>query len=535
MRKRLLLLALLPMIVLALVIAMAVNNGSRLNHNFEALFKDRLQPVSQLKVLADAYAVAIVDALHKYRAEVFDADTLRQELDAAQQRGDQAWNAYLASSMTPDEQVLIAQVRVDLQNVRQLVNRYRSALDEGRLRALEPIAFNRELYGTFDPFGGELAELIDLQLREGQKLGVSTGELYESMRNTFIGIGLIALLVVLSMTMLIGHSIIRPLAALRGVIAAVQEHSNLTLRANSDGRDEVADTARAFNTLLEHQQALICHLTDTATQLAAAAEEMNAISAQASHCAATQGDQTNMVATAVHEMSVAVQEVAQNAQNMAGAAAEANREARQGRALVQANLNAIHDLFSSVEEAGVVIDGLHSHSDDIGKVLGVIQSIAEQTNLLALNAAIEAARAGEAGRGFAVVADEVRGLAGNTQQATESIRSMIERLQHGARSAVNAMVRSREQAQNSVGHARQADEVLNQIALAIEGIADGNVQISAATEEQTAVVSEISQNITGLNDSIGEVVSGAGQSSQASRELAHLASGLRQQVQRFIA
>ncbi|MFG0586051.1 methyl-accepting chemotaxis protein [Pseudomonas sp. THAF187a] len=262
---------------------------------------------------------------------------------------------------------------------------------------------------------------------------------------------------------------------------------------------------------------------------------MSAISAQASQAATSQGDQTNMVATAVHEMSVAVQEVAQNAQNMAGAAADANREARQGRDLVQANLNAIRGLSSSVDEAGKVIDSLHNQSDEISKVLGVIQSIAEQTNLLALNAAIEAARAGEAGRGFAVVADEVRALASNTQQATESIRSMIDGLQSGARSAVSAMQQSREQAQNSVSHAREADEVLNHIALAIEGIADGNVQISAATEEQTAVASEISQNINGLNDSIGEVVNGAEQSSLASRDLAQLASGLQQQIQRFTA
>ncbi|CAE6961795.1 MAG TPA: methyl-accepting chemotaxis protein [Pseudomonas oleovorans] len=534
-RMRLLFLALLPLVVLVLVIGMAVNNASRLNQSFEELFKDRMQPVSQLKVFADAYAVTIVDSLHKYRAELFDEAKLREALASARQRGDQAWKAYLATNMTADEKARVERVRVDLQQVQQLVDQYMGKLDGGQLRAIEPRSFNRELYGTFDPLGSELEQLIALQLSEGEKLGVRTGELYQSMRNTFIGIGVVALLLVLLVALVIGLSIIRPLSALRGVISEVQENANLTLRANADGRDEVADTARAFNTLLEHQQALIRHLTETATQLAAAAEEMSAISAQASQAATSQGDQTNMVATAVHEMSVAVQEVAQNAQSMAGAAAGANREARQGRDLVQANLNAIRGLSSSVDEAGKVIDSLHSQSDEISKVLGVIQSIAEQTNLLALNAAIEAARAGEAGRGFAVVADEVRALASNTQKATESIRSMIEGLQSGARSAVSAMQQSREQAQNSVSHAKEADEVLNHIALAIEGIADGNVQISAATEEQTAVASEISQNINGLNDSIGEVVNGAEQSSLASRDLAQLASGLQQQIQRFTA
>ena len=534
-RMRLIFLALLPLIVLVLVIGMALNNASRLNQSFEELFRDRMQPVSQLKVFADAYAVTIVDSLHKYRAEVFGEGKLREELAAARQRGDQAWKAYLATDLTQEENLRIDRIRGDLQKVQQLVDRLVGQLDGGRLRALEPIAFNRELYDTFDPLGNELEGLITLQLHEGEKLGTRTGELYASMRNTFIGIGAVALFLVLAVTLLISLSIIRPLSALRGLISEVPQSSNLTLRADSAGRDEVADTARAFNTLLEHQQSLIRHLTDTATQLATAAEEMSAISAQASRAATSQGDQTNMVATAVHEMSVAVQEVAQNAQGMASAAADANREARQGRDLVQANLSAIRELSSSVEQAGEVIDNLHSQSDEISKVLGVIQSIAEQTNLLALNAAIEAARAGEAGRGFAVVADEVRSLAGNPQKATESIRGMIEGLQSGARSAVSAMQQSREQAQSSVSHAREADEVLTHIALTIESIADGNVQISAATEEQTAVASEISQNINGLNDSISEVVSGAEQSSVASRDLAQLASGLQQQIQRFTA
>ncbi|MGA4323120.1 methyl-accepting chemotaxis protein [Ectopseudomonas hydrolytica] len=534
-RTRLLFLALLPLLVLILVIAMAVNNASRLNDSFEELFKDRLQPVSQLKVFSDAYAVAIVDSLHKYRARLFDEARLRQELTSARQRGDQAWQAFLATKMSEDEVQRVGRVRSHLQQVQQLVDQYTSRIDGGQLRGIEDATFNRELYNTFDPLGSELEALIALQLSEGEKLGMQTGRVYASMRNTFIAIGAVALLLVLLIAVLISLSIIRPLSALRGVISKVQESANLTLRADAAGRDEVADTARAFNTLLDHQQALIRHLSETATQLAAAAEEMNAISLQASRAAAAQGDQTSMVATAVHEMSVAVQEVARNAQTMAGAAADANREARQGRDLVQANLLAIRDLSSSVDEAGKVIDSLNSKSDEISKVLSVIQSIAEQTNLLALNAAIEAARAGEAGRGFAVVADEVRSLASNTQQATESIRSMIDGLQNGARSAVNAMQQSREQAQSSVNHAREADVVLNHIAHAIEGIADGNVQISAATEQQTAVAGEISQNISSLNDSIGEVVSGAEQSSLASRELAQLASGLQQQVQRFTA
>jgi len=534
-RARLLLLAVVPLLVLIVVIGMALSNASKLNASFDELFGDRMQPISQLKVVSDAYAVAMVDALHKYRAEVFDENQLRKAFSEARQRGDQAWAAYIATKLTREESARVERTRPHFQRVQQLVEQYLGQVANGQLRAAPADRFNRTLYDAFDPLSGELDGLIGLQLSEGEALGGRTHAQYESIRTTFIVIGVIALLLVLVAALVISLSIIRPLSRLRGLISEVQQSSNLTLRADAAGRDEVADTARAFNLLLEHQQALIRHLTDTATQLAAASEEMSAISAQVSQAAATQGDQTSMVATAVHQMSVAVQEVARNAQATASNAADANKEARQGSELVQSNLTSIQGLSTSVEKAGEVIDTLHSQSDEISKVLGVIQSIAEQTNLLALNAAIEAARAGEAGRGFAVVADEVRSLASNTQKATESIRSMIDALQGGARSAVSAMQLSREQAQNSVSHAREAGEVLNHIAHAIEGIADGNVQISAATEEQTAVANEISQNISSLNDSIGEVVNGAEQSSLASRDLAQLASGLQQQIQRFTA
>ncbi|WP_220814781.1 methyl-accepting chemotaxis protein [Pseudomonas paralcaligenes] len=534
-RARLLLLAVVPLLVLVAVIGMALANASKLNDSFDELFKDRMRPISQLKVVADAYAISMVDALHKYRAGTIDETALRRIFGEARSEGDKAWSEYIATRLTAEESSRVERTKPYLQRVQQLADQYMGQVANGQLLATDATTFNRTLYDTFDPLDGELNGLIALQLNEGERLGAATAAQYLSMRNTFIVIGGVALLLVLGAALAISLSIIRPLSSLRSVISEVQESSNLTLRANADGRDEVSYTARAFNLLLEHQQSLIRHLTDTAVQLAAASEEMSAISTQVSQAATTQGDQTNMVATAVHEMSVAVQEVAQNAQSTAGNADKANKEARQGSELVQSNLRAIQGLSESVEKAGEVIDTLHAQSDEISKVLGVIQSIAEQTNLLALNAAIEAARAGEAGRGFAVVADEVRSLASNTQKATESIRGMIDALQSGARSAVSAMQLSREQAQNSVSHAREAGEVLNHIAHAIEGIADGNVQISAATEEQTAVANEISQNISSLNDSIGEVVSSAEQSSLASRDLAQLANGLQQQIQRFRA
>jgi methyl-accepting chemotaxis protein len=533
-RSRLLLLALLPLAVLLGVMLLAASNAGRLNQSFEALFVDRMQPISQLKEVSDGYAVNMVDALHKYRAGLLDEAALRQSVDAARQRAEQAWRTYTSTRLTTEESGRVERTRPLMARADLLVSELLGTAGDS-LRGESAESFNRRLYTTFDPLSAELDGLVRLQLSEGDKLHREEGEAYSSMKSSFIVIGLVALGLVLVFGLLVSRSIIRPLEALCAVIGQVQSSSDLTLRAADQGDHELARTARAFNAMLEHFQQLIRHLSDSSIQLAAASEEMSAISAQVSDVASNQGQQTTMVATAVHQMSVAIQEVAQNALGMSHIANDARREAQQGTSLVQANLDSIQRLSQSVQQGAEVINRLHSQSDEIGSVLGVIQSIAEQTNLLALNAAIEAARAGEAGRGFAVVADEVRSLASNTQKATESIRKMIDALQDGARQAVGAMQQSSERAAASVSHARESGEVLLHIANAIDGIADGNVQISTATEQQTAVANEISQNITQLNDSIQEVVSGAQQSAIASRDLAQLASGQQGQVQRFRA
>lgn len=278
-RTRLLLLALLPLLVLLGVIALSLSNAGRINQSFESLFLDRMQPISQIKAVSDAYAVSMVDALHKHRAGLLDESALRQTFGEARQQIDKAWRAYTATQLTVEEESRVARAKPLMAAADNLAQELLGEAGE-TLRNEETVSFNRRLYSTFDPLSAELDGLVRLQLDEGTKLHQSAGEEYQGIKGSFIAIGVVALVVVLGFGLLVSQSIIRPLQALCEVIGKVQGSSDLTLRAASAGEDELARTAKAFNAMLEHFQKLIRHLGDSSIQLAAASEEMSAVNTQ---------------------------------------------------------------------------------------------------------------------------------------------------------------------------------------------------------------------------------------------------------------
>ncbi|MGQ7959507.1 methyl-accepting chemotaxis protein [Pseudomonas sp. SP16.1] len=240
-----------------------------------------------------------------------------------------------------------------------------------------------------------------------------------------------------------------------------------------------------------------------------------------------------LVATAVHEMTATAQDVARNATQAAEAASHADQAAHQGRQVVQETSAAIAALASEIGRAAGVVQSLAKDSENIDAILVAIRGIAEQTNLLALNAAIEAARAGEQGRGFAVVADEVRNLAQKTQQATEEIQSMIQQLQRGTREVVKVMEQSQAKTDDSVARADQAADSLEAITRAVSVINDMNTQIASAAEEQSAVAEDINRNVSNIGLVANEVAGGADEASQASAALTRLAEQQRRLINQF--
>lgn len=349
------------------------------------------------------------------------------------------------------------------------------------------------------------------------------------MVSVIIGSTIVAII----LAYLIARSILTPVNNLRNTILEIEHNSDLTRRIEVISDDEIGTTASAFNNMLEKFEALIQQVFSSSSQLATAAEEVSAVAHDSARNVENQRVETDQVATAINEMTATVQEVAQNAQSASGAAASADNEAQSGKAIVNQTADAIARLATEVENAAKVIHGVEQDSESIGSVLDVIKGIAEQTNLLALNAAIEAARAGEQGRGFAVVADEVRTLASRTQQSTTEIEAMIAKLQTGSKQAVHVMEQGKEQANKGTEMAREAASSLDAIARAVANINEMNTQIAAAAEEQTTVSEEINKSVVNISQISEQTANGAVQTTAASTDLSRLANDLQNLVGQF--
>ncbi len=341
-----------------------------------------------------------------------------------------------------------------------------------------------------------------------------------------------AVLSVFGLSYLIKTFITRPLKKVVTAAGSLAE-GDLAARVEHRSGDELGTLAGAFNEMAERFTIMIEQVRETTTRLTSSSQHMAAITTQTKQGVDRQQQETHLIATAMNEMAATVTEVAKNAAYAADFAEQASSAATTGQDVVGHTISSINHLAGEVEKSAAVIQELESHSEAIGSIIDVINNIAEQTNLLALNAAIEAARAGEQGRGFAVVADEVRTLAQRTQESTAEIQEMIERVQSGAAQAVSVMASGRQSAKESVDQASEAGESLDAITQAVSSITDMNVQIASAAEEQSSVAEEMNRNIVSISNVANETAQGADETAQEGEVLAGQAVELQGLVQQF--
>lgn len=343
---------------------------------------------------------------------------------------------------------------------------------------------------------------------------------------------LVALLVGLVASVVISRQITAPLA-LTVELARRIAKGDLTVQAKSSRRDELGDLQNAMQDMAQNLNTLVQGIGMGVTQISTSAEKLSAMSEQTSAGVRQQKVEVDQVATAMHEMASTVQEVARNTTDASAAATLAEEQARHGGAVVKQATLQISELAHAIEDLGGAMNVLTQDSEQIGKVIDVIKAVAEQTNLLALNAAIEAARAGEQGRGFAVVADEVRSLAQRTQDSTKEIETLILALQQGTQAAATLMVSSRERTLDTVDLAHKAEQAITQINHSIGTIQEMSLQISAAAEQQSAVADEINRSILSVRDVADQSAVASEESAAATIELASLGHDLQKMTSHF--
>ncbi|MBJ2267687.1 methyl-accepting chemotaxis protein [Pseudomonas sp. MF6772] len=438
---------------------------------------------------------------------------------------------YEALIVLPEDQVLFDRFKVEQQ---QYLQRQEQVMALSRQNQLEDAVkvVNGEMNHLADTMAGTLGELVTLNKVSANQAAALAQQVFSQSRIGVIGMIALTALITIGLAVLLTRSIVSPLAQSLRVAQGVAS-GDLTGEITVSGKDEPARLQQALKSMQENLRETIQRISQSSSQLASASEELSSVTEDATRGLHQQSQEIEQAATAVNQMTAAVEEVASNAVATSQASRESDRIAQHGREQVHQTVLSIESLADDVTANATQVEDLAQKVYGISKVLDVIRSIAEQTNLLALNAAIEAARAGEAGRGFAVVADEVRALAHRTQQSTQEIEQMIGGIQQGTDQAVSSMQQSNGRARATLEIAKSAGTALEEIASAFTLINERNLVIASASEQQAAVAREVDRNLMNIRDLSMQTSAGANQTSAASQELSRLAVDLNTMVARF--
>ncbi|WP_226503865.1 methyl-accepting chemotaxis protein [Pseudomonas sp. MWU16-30317] len=523
--------------LITLVVGLLGSRGiGQLSESLKSVFSNNLMSVAgtaQAKIKAvgqsrDLYRLYLASASNAPQSV---KDEFLASMDANRQASEKAYAQYRKTPLDDDERAAGDQMDRDWPAYQAMIQQYLTLLKAGDVDNARVLLLG-DVQKAYRVVMDELTVMSDSNDRQ-VKEGAEQAQQRESSAKTVLYSGIVlAFIAALLLGLMISRLISRPIAT---AVASAQRiaSGDLTQSIVSTGKDEAGLLLSALNDMQNSLKSTIQQIASASDQLAGAAEELNTVTDNSSRGLVRQNDEIQQAATAVTEMTSAVEEVAHNAVSTSEASKTTSQQASDGRHKARNAVTAINGATTEIAASTTMVKDLAGQVRDIGKVLDVIRAIADQTNLLALNAAIEAARAGEQGRGFAVVADEVRALAARTQASTGEIEGMISSVQLSADQAVGAMHKSQTLVTNTQALARQTGEALELIADGIAQINDRNMVIATASEEQAHVAREVDRNLLNIQDLSTQSAAGAQQSKAAAQELSSLAVSFNTLVGRF--
>ncbi|PMV18568.1 MULTISPECIES: methyl-accepting chemotaxis protein [unclassified Pseudomonas] len=460
-----------------------------------------------------------------------DRDRVRQDIAQELKRSQSSYSTYRATPLEDDERAAGDKLDQLWPTYISSSDRIMALLDGGQLdqARTELNTTNNELFRQARELIRVMVESNNRQIKEG---AAAADELRSSALTWMISGIVLAFIIALTIGVLITRLITRPIAQ---AVASAQRiaQGDLTQAIITERTDEAGQLLMALSDMQGGLKSTLVEIANASDQLASAAEELSAVTDESSRGLTRQNDEIQQAATAVNQMTAAVDEVASNAVSTSEASRQATTEAEEGRQQVEQAVSGMSSMVVEINDSTQSVADLAGQVREIGKVIDVIRGIADQTNLLALNAAIEAARAGEQGRGFAVVADEVRALAHRTQTSTVDIEKMIGEVQTGADDAVAAMNKSLTWANNTQTLAQNAGEALQRITTSVAKINERNLVIASASEEQAQVAREVDRNLLNIQDLSTQTAAGAHQTNASSQDLSRLATSFNVLVSKF--